>query len=266
VEHLSPHADAAAGPVLPVELPTFAGPLDLLLHLIRKNRVSIYDIPIASICDQYQESLRRMQDLDLEVAGEFVWMASWLLALKSRMLLPRPPGDDEADPRGELVERLLEYRRVKELAALLYDTDVVRRCLWPVRLPLRSAPEELELDWEDVDLRLLARTYLEVMQRHEAMHPPPLEVPPLRYTVRETMSRLYRRVVEDEVGPLLRLMHSRADDEEVVVLFVAVLELVRLGGVLAEQRRPFSEIWLRRGRVTLGDGQLAPAGGDGRGP
>ncbi len=259
-------SDVAPVPVLPVDLPAFSGPLDLLLHLIRKNQVSIYDIPIALICDQYHESLRRMQELDLEVAGEFVWMASWLLAVKSRMLLPRPPGADEEDPRGELVERLLEYRRVKELAALLYDTDVVRRCLWPARLPLRTASEEPELDWEDVDLRLLARTYLEVMQRHEAMHPPPLAVPPLRHTVRETMSRLYRQVVEEEVVALLRLMHSRADDEEVVVLFVSVLELVRLGGVLAEQRRPFAEIWLRRGRVVLGDEQLAPAGGGDRGP
>lgn len=266
MDHLSASPDVPGGPVLPVELPAFSGPLDLLLHLIRKNQLSIYDIPIALICDQYHESLRRMQELDLEVAGEFVWMASWLLAVKSRMLLPRPPGADEEDPRGELVERLLEYRRVKELAAVLYDTDVVRRCLWPVRMPFRSEPEELELDWEDVDLRLLARTYLEVMQRHESMNPPPLEVPPLRHTVRETMSRLYRRVVEDEVVPLLRLMHSRTDDEEVVVLFVAVLELVRLGGVLAEQGRPFSEIWLRHGRVALGDEQLAPVGGGDHGP
>ena len=89
-----------------VELPFFCGPLDLLLHLIRKNEVSIYDIPILSICDQYHEHIRAMQELDLEVAGEFLWMAAWLLQLKSKMLLPRTE-TEEGDPREELVERLL---------------------------------------------------------------------------------------------------------------------------------------------------------------
>jgi segregation and condensation protein A len=266
MDGVTPASDAGSGVSLPVRLPVFSGPLDLLLHLIRKNQVSIYDIPIALICDQYHESLRQMQELDLEIAGEFVWMASWLLAAKSRMLLPRPPGADEEDPRGELVERLLEYRRVKELASVLYDTDVVRRCLWPARVALRTGAETADLDWEDVDLRVLAATYVEVMQRHETMHPPPLAVPPLRFTVREKMAELYQRIVEDELVPLLRMMYSRADDEEIVVLFVAVLELVRLGGVRAEQRLPFAEIWLRRGAVSLDAGDLATEGGATDGP
>ena len=113
----------------PVELTVFSGPLDLLMHLIRKNEVSIYDIPIVSICDQYHAHLRAMQELDLDVAGDYLWMASWLLHLKSKMLLPRAV-EGEEDPREELVERLLAYRRVKELASYLHDSDIVRRCLW----------------------------------------------------------------------------------------------------------------------------------------
>jgi len=235
---------------LPVVLPVFEGPLDLLLHLIRKNQLSIYDIPIAQICDQYHGYLRAMQELDLEIAGEFLWMAAWLLQLKSKMLLPQPE-EGEEDPRSELVERLLEYRRVKELASILYDSHVVRRCLWEPALGTHLGGEELELDWEDVDLRRLALTYLQVMERHAAAHPSPLTVLPLRFRVEDAMQHLYARVCESGLMPLLRHIHTRPDPEEVVVLVVATLELVRLGGVCAEQERQFAEIYLRPGRTRL---------------
>jgi len=239
-----------------VELQVFSGPLDLLLHLIRKNEVSIYDIPIFSICDQYNEHLRVMQDLDLDVAGEFLWMASWLLHLKSKMLLPQAV-EGEEDPREELVERLLAYRRVKELASYLHDSDTVRRCIWTPALkgPTENLAEA-ELDWEDVDLRLLAQTYLDVMQRFEAAHPPPLEILPLRYSVEEKMRDIYERVVAGGLMPLLRHLHSRSDPDEVVAVVVATLELVRLRGVFAEQRRPFAEIYLRPGDRTLNVSEL----------
>lgn len=255
-------APVATGP--PVELGVYSGPLDLLLHLIRKHQVSIYDIPIAIICDQFHDAFGRMQELDLEVAGEFLWMAAWLMQLKSKMLLPRPE-EGEEDPRDELVERLLEYRRIKELAAVLYDSDVVRRLLWPVRVEPRLDMTDAELDWEDVDLRLLARCYVDVMQHHAVMHPPPLAVIPLRFTVRQKMRELYDHVMRDELVPLLRLLGSRSDPEEVVALFVATLELVRLGGIAAEQRLPFAEIFLRRGpRVLTGEVLgVEPGGTDG---
>ena len=208
-------------PAPEVALPVFTGPLDLLLHLIRKNRVSIYDIPISIICDQYHDHLRTMRELDLEVAGEFIWMASWLLHLKSRTLLPTPGDADEPDPRQELVDRLLAYRQVKELAGLLYDRDVVRRCLWSPSVEAARGGESPELDWEDVDLRVLARTYVEVMDRLAASHPPPLTVVPLRYQVREVMSNLYQRIRTERMVPLLRTLHRRHDPEEVVVMVVS---------------------------------------------
>lgn len=244
-----------------INLGVFAGPLDLLLHLIKQNEVSIYDIPIVDICDQYHRHLEAMKELDLEVAGEFLWMASWLLQLKSRMLLPARGGDED-DPREELVERLLEYRRVKELAALLYEKDVVRRCLWVPSLDSNLGPEEAELDWEDVDLRLLAAAYLEAMERFASAHPPPLQVMPLKYQVRDTMREIYDRVTGEDVVPLLRDLHRRSDPEEVVVLFVAALELVRLGAVCAEQRRHFAEIYLRRGERVLSPAELDGHGAD----
>jgi len=240
-----------AGHGLSLQLPLFSGPLDLLLHLIRKSRVSIYDIPIAMICDQYHEHLHAMQELDLELAGEFLWMAAWLLQLKSRELLPRPRTSDEGDPREELVQRLLEYRRVKEVASYLYDIDVVRRCVWSPDIVAQVGSDEPELDWEDVDLRLLAQLYLQAMQRFEANHPPPMRVVPLRFRVEEKMKELYDRVRAEKIVALLRHLHGRSDTEEVVTLVVATLELVRIGGVLAEQRRSFAEIYLRPGRREL---------------
>jgi len=238
----------AAGIGPPIEVPVFTGPLDLLLHLIRKNQFSIHDIPISSICDQYHQYLRNMQRLDLELAGEFLWMASWLLHLKSRTLLPKASAEEDGgDPRQELVNRLLEYRRVKDVAEYLYDADVVRRCLWEPRVEASDLGGDLELDWEDVDLRMLARTYLEVMDRFAASHPPPLQVIPLRFKVQDKMQELYDTVHQQKLMPLLRHLNSRSDPEEVVALVVATLELVRLGGIRAEQRRVFAEIFLRPG-------------------
>lgn len=235
----------------PVELTVFSGPLDLLLHLIRKNEVSIYDIPIFEICDQFNAHLKAMQELDLDIAGEFLWMASWLLHMKSKLLLPQVV-EGEEDPREELVERLLAYRRVKELASFLHEEDVIRRCIWLPELDAKVVePKESEMDLEDVDLRLLAQTYLDVMQRFAASHPPPLQVLPLRYTVEDKMRDVYGRVINDGLVPLLRHLNSRSDPAEVTALMVATLELVRLRGVFAEQERAFAEIYLRPGDRPL---------------
>ncbi|MFV2071244.1 MAG: ScpA family protein [Thermoanaerobaculales bacterium] len=241
-------AEPIDGPA--VEFPAFSGPLDLLLHLIRQNEVSIYDIPLFKICDQYHAHLESLHVLDLEVAGDYLWMASWLLHLKSKLLLPQT-ATDEDDPREVLVERLLAYRRVKELASYLHDQDVVRRCLWTPELTVESRSEDNGLDLEDVDLRLLATTYLEVMQRFAASHPPPLKVTPLRFNVEEKMGEIYRKVISEGLMPLLRHLYSRSDPEEIVAVMVATLELVRLGGIHAEQRRAFAEIYLRPGPRKL---------------
>jgi chromatin segregation and condensation protein Rec8/ScpA/Scc1 (kleisin family) len=119
---------------------------------------------------------------------------------------------------------------------------------------------EAELDWEDVDLRLLAQTYLEVMERFQSSHPPPLQVLPLRYSVEEKMKDVYHRVRTDGLVPLLRHLNSRSDPEEVVAVIVAALELVRLRGVFAEQRMAFAEIYLRPGDRELSAKELLHQG------
>ncbi len=262
-EFLPPTQPEPSSPAPPIELEVFSGPLDLLLHLIRREQLSIYDIPIARVCDQYHAHLAAMGELDLELAGDFLWMASWLVQLKSRMLLPRPE-EEGVDPRLELVERLLEYRRVKAAAEMLYEADTLRRAIWVVSVQPPLPLAENEIDWEDVDLRLLAQTYLDVMQRFQLSNPAPLTILPLRFAVRDTMRALYDRVQHEGLLPLLRHLHSRADAEEAVVLVVAALELVRLGGIAAEQRRPFAEIYLRPGQVVLSPealGNLGVSGG-----
>src|SRR5712671_3890830 len=115
----------------PIKLPQFEGPLDLLLHLIRKNEVDLRNLPVASICRQYHEYLVLMQELDLEVAAEFLYVEALLVHIKSQMVLPRPPaGAPEEDPRDELVRRLLEYRKYKGVAETLHEMESTRLGLW----------------------------------------------------------------------------------------------------------------------------------------
>jgi len=234
----------AGEPVGPaVVLPVFEGPLDLLLHLVREEKVSIWDIPIAKICDQYHEILRRMEQLDLEIAGEYLVYAAWLLLIKSRMLLPRH-GGDEGDPRQELVVRLAEYERVKVAAAELAGLAELRRGVEAVRFALPAAPAEVELDLEDVDVVALAGALREVLERHVREHPAALHLDPIRFSVREKIVELFELVSRQRSFPLLSHLLTRPDRLESVTLLVAALELVRLKTAKAHQRRPFAEIYL----------------------
>jgi len=234
----------ATEPLPAVVLPVFEGPLDLLLHLVRENKVSIWDIPIVTICDQYQAALRRMEALDLDIAGEYLVYAAWLLALKSRMLLPRRE-KDEPDPRQELVERLVEYGRVKSAAAELAGLDEVRRgMLATVVAPGPGLAVEEEIDLSEVDVVALAQALRGVLERHRQDHPAPIEVAPMRYSVREKIAELFELVTGQKSFPFLSHMLTRPDRLEAVTFLIAGLELVRLGNVELHQRDPFAEIYL----------------------
>ncbi|HEX9162039.1 MAG TPA: segregation/condensation protein A, partial [Thermoanaerobaculia bacterium] len=134
-----------------VTLPSFHGPLDLLLHLIRKNEVDIYDIPIALITDQFNAYLDAMEELDLEVAADYIYMAALLIHVKSKMLLPRDEttGEEIEDPRQELVDRLLEYQRFKSVAESFAELDVLRMGMWS-RKPVQLPGEDAEIDMSEV--------------------------------------------------------------------------------------------------------------------
>lgn len=217
-----------------VRLPVFEGPLDLLLHLIRLNRVEITDIPIALVCDQFQEYLSLMEELDLDIAGEYIYEASLLIQLKSKLLLPRAveadgEPEDAEQARQDLVRRLLEYRRLKEAAQALAEVDQLRQGVWtrPRSLP-GVVPDEEELDLGEVSLFDLMGAFNRVLVRYAAEHPEPLIVRPDEYPVRNQVERLVEAVVAGRPFDLLADLATRSCRAEVIAVFLAVLEVARL--------------------------------------
>ncbi|TMQ73098.1 MAG: segregation/condensation protein A [Candidatus Eisenbacteria bacterium] len=230
-----------AAPVV-VKLERFEGPLDLLLHLIKRDEIDIYDIPIARITQQYLAYLELMRALDLDVAGEFLVMAATLMRIKAKMLLPAPSTEeeeDEGDPREELVQRLLEYRQFKEAASTLRLREEERRRLYERGLlpseddagPLPLAPASL-FDLMDAFHRVIARL----------PEPAVYEVRTEVFDVDEKIAEIARAAAEEGTilfSALLLRCRARA---EMVVTFVALLELIKLGQVTVIQAEHFDDI------------------------
>lgn len=220
-----------------VQLPVFEGPLDLLLRLVRINEVEISDIPVAKICDQFHEYLGLMEELNLDVAAEYIFEAAQLIHLKSRLLLPQRADGAEAaeDPRQELVERLLEYRRIKEAAQSLAEIDGIRHGVWtrpPESLP-RPSGETLDLG--EVSLFDLLGAFRDVVARYEREHPGPLHVSREVFHVRDQLERLLGLLTRDRPYDLLEDLRGRSCRGEVVAAFLALLELARLNLVRFHQ-------------------------------
>jgi len=224
-----------------VHLPVFDGPLDLLLHLIKINRVEITDIPVATICDQFQAYLELAEELNLDVAGEYIYEAALLIHLKSKMLLPRPvkaAGEPEEDPRQELVERLLEYRRLKEAAQSLAELDRVRLGIWtrkPQPLPKPDPAEEEEIDLGEVSLFDLLGALRQALVRYEKEHPPPLQLSLEAFSVRGQFDRLLGELDAGRPFDLVHDLKTRSCRAEAIAAFLAVLELARLNLVRVHQ-------------------------------
>jgi segregation and condensation protein A len=244
----------------------FEGPLDLLLHLIKLNKVEITDIPVATICDQFHEYLGLMEELNLDVAGEYIYEAALLIHLKSKLLLPRPErltGVPEEDPRQELVERLLEYRRLKEAAQSLAEVDRLRMGIWTRRpQPLPQAPEDEEegVDLGEVSLFDLLGALKKVLVRYEREHPPPLQLTGEVYSVRDQFDRLLRQLDAGRPFDLLTDLRDRSCRAEAIAEFLAVLELARLNLIRVHQTES-GEILLYRTTRELGEVELEAIGG-----
>jgi segregation and condensation protein A len=216
-----------------VKLDAFEGPLDLLLHLVRKNEVDIYDIPIALITQQYLDYIELMQELNLDVAGEFLVMASTLIHIKSRMLLPRPDptqedGELEEDPREALMRRLLEHQKFKAAAGLLYDCETLRGAQF-TRADASVAeaagePYEPELE---VDLFTLLAAFRGVLER--ASRRPPMVLPPDQISMEERIEHLLSRLSETDACAFEDLFADGDGSRSfVIVTFLALLEMIRL--------------------------------------
>jgi len=229
----------------PVAIAAFSGPLDLLLHLIRVNEVSITDIPIADITEQYTAFLDTMRELDLDVASEYVALAAELIYIKSKMLLPRAPGEEAVDPRADLAQRLLDYEKFKRSAETLHAIDTLRGGLWPraeTEIPKAAGAEEsLEVSLFDI-----IEAFRKVSEQYRLAHPPALAIHHLRFSVAEKMIELLERLDAARTMSLLEFLGQMRYRAEAVTTFLACLELIRLGVVRAFQPRPFAEIHATR--------------------
>ena len=236
------------------KLEQFEGPLDLLLHLIEKNKVSIYDIPIAEITDQYLEYVSQMEREDLNVVSEFLVMAATLLDIKSRMLLPAEVNEEgeEEDPRAELVERLLEYKMYKYMAFELKDRELdaekvfYKNPTMPKEVARYEPPVDLDKLLDGLTLAKLQRIFESVMKRRED------KVDPIRSnfgTIRQEPVSLEEKItsVMDYARKHRRfsfraMLERQGDKLEVVVTFLAVLELMKIGKIHLTQEHLFDDM------------------------
>ena len=250
VSHAAKNRDEAAeqSPFSVIVGQVYDGPLDLLLDLIRKQDIDIYDIPIARITAQFLAYVSQLRASDMDVAGEFIYTASLLIHIKSKMLLPRTPaGGDEAgeDPRRELVERLLEHERFKNAAQMLQQKQMLEAATWtnPGLRDFRDdAAAEPEIAADTVDL---VRVFRDVLER--ARSRPVINVEEDSVTVGQMIQFLARRLnLEDKPVALRRLLSHTRSERALIALFLALLELVRLQAVLLRQDRQFSEIFIKK--------------------
>jgi segregation and condensation protein A len=228
----------------PVRLINFEGPLDLLLHLIKKHEMNVYDIRISTVTQQYLEYLDLMQEMNLDVVGEFLVMAATLIHIKSRMLLPRPDPtqeDPEEDPRDALVRRLVEHQRFKAAAELLHEKEIQRSAMWtradgPVAEVVGTAPEpEIE-----VDLFSLMAAFRQVLERARAR--PRVLLPPEQIPIETRIEQLLERLSETEACGFEELFADVQTRAGMIVTFLALLEMIRLKLVRVFQQSSFTPI------------------------
>jgi segregation and condensation protein A len=231
-----------------VRIENFEGPLDLLLHLIKKNEINIYDIPIAMIAQQYLEYVEAMKELNLTVAGEFLVMAATLLQIKSKMLLPADETaedeEDWPDPREELVRRLLEYKAYKEAARQLDGQEKMWRDIFSREQP---PPEPVEADetlLDNVTLFDLVDALQTIMDRNPGKKL--IEIIPDNLTVRERMNVILEMLEGKESVSFVSLFESSCHRLVIIVTFLAMLELIRLRVARVFQAETFGPILVSR--------------------
>ena len=237
-----PLEDEAEEAAYSVTLPSFHGPLDLLLHLIKQHKVDIYDIPILLITEQYTAYLDAMEELDLEVAADYIYMAALLINIKSRMLLPHDESElPIEDPRKELVDRLLEYQRFKAVAETFAELDVVRMGVWPRPPKPLPGTTDAEIDMSDVGLFDLIDAFRTALNRYRLNHPQAMELKRTIHKISDKMRELYGKVHEKSPIRLQWFLEGR-DRDELIAVFLGTLELVRLGGISLQQADLFGDI------------------------
>lgn len=238
-----------------IKLEAFEGPLDLLLHLIDKNKVSIYDIPIVEITDQYMECIRDMELLDsMDSMSEFLVMAATLLKIKSKWLLPREEKEEEEDPREELVNRLMEYKMYKYAAGELKDLSVDAEKIYykpetvPQEIKNYIEPVKPEEIVGDVTLERLNQVFSMVMKRKKDREDPVRskfgKIEKEQYKVEDRMEKILSSIRGFQHINFRTLLDIQPSKEMVIVTFLAVLELMKTGQISVDQENNFDEIYI----------------------
>lgn len=239
---------------LEFKLQVFEGPLDLLLHLIEKNKVNIYDIPIVEITEQYIDYVKQMDKEDLDLVSEFLVMAATLLDIKAKMLLPKEPEEDEEeeDPRAELVERLLEYKRFKYMSYELRDRQMdAEKSMYkiptiPEEVKKYETPVELDKLLEGITLKKLNEIFNEVLKRQED------KIDPIRskfktiekeeVSVEDKMEYVEEYILNKRHCSFKNLLMAQCSKVQIIVTFLAILELMKIGKILITQNDIFDDI------------------------
>ncbi|MCI9448201.1 MAG: segregation/condensation protein A [Lachnospiraceae bacterium] len=240
---------------LKVKLQVFEGPLDLLLHLLEKNKVNIYDIPIVEITNQYMAYIGEMKRHDLNIVSEFLVMAATLLDIKSRMLLPKEESqEEEEDPRAELVQKLLEYKMYKCMSYELKDRQIdAQKVLFkvptiPKEVSQYEEPVDLQELMADVSLRRLHDIFKSVMRKRED------KIDPIRsrfgkiekeeVSLEERMSYLEQYALTHRSFSFRGLLEAQSSKMEIIVTFLSILELMKVGKIHISQERIFDDIYV----------------------
>lgn len=245
-----------------VRLEAFEGPLDLLLHLIKQEEIDIWNIPIARITEQYLEYMQMFRELNINLAGEFIVMASTLIYIKSRLLLPPDPSKtpeqlEEEDPRRELVYQLLEHQKFKNAAQMLYAKETVESNVWA------HPPVEIREDEDDVTtvtLFDLVGSFQQVLKRLESN--PTLQYEHEEYTIERTIAELRQLLLLRKSVRFSEFLERGLTRQNIVVIFLALLELARLREIRCVQEKAFGEILIRAARVRPADVEALSAGSE----
>jgi segregation and condensation protein A len=235
-----------------VSIPIFEGPLDLLLDLIKKQEMNIHDIPISKITSQYLDYLHQLETLNVDVSAEFIYMAATLIYIKSKMLLPpdplASPEERAADPREELVQRLLEHEKFKNAAQLLYQKQQIEENVWskPDKSLYHDEGTEGELVVSLVDL---VRVFQQVLERKKEVTR--IELQHETFTVAQMIAQLRGQILASDTGSvsLTQFFEACPSRHAMIVAFLAVLEMVKLQAVALAQEKQFGDILVKRAKA-----------------
>jgi segregation and condensation protein A len=235
-----------------INIPLYEGPLDLLLDLIKKQEMNIHDIQIAKITSQYLDYLHKLEELNVDVSADFIYMAATLIYIKSKMLLPPDPlgspEEQSADPRADLVQRLVEHEKFKNAAQLLYQKQQVEENVWskPDKSLYQDEGTEGDLVVSLVDL---VRVFQQVLERRKEVSR--IELRHEQFTVAQMMAQLRAQILasDDNTVSLIRFFEACPSRHAMIVAFLAVLEMVKMQAIAMVQEKQFGEIVLRKHKM-----------------